>query len=1016
MSQKKKTTAQSKRPRKAPSNKTGGTAWGKKAAAAISGKMQSADVKKLILLNFPYIIAFYMVEKAAWLYRYCNGDTIVDRLMVLFMNFGLAYKSYLPSFHPFDLLIGLIGAAALKAVIYFKGKNAKKYRQGEEYGSARWGNAKDIEPFIDPVFENNVLLTQTERLMMSGRPKHPKYARNKNVIVIGGSGSGKTRFFVKPNLMQMPEKVSYVCTDPKGTIIIECGKMLSDAGYKIKVLNTINFKKSMHYNPFHYIRSEKDILKLVNTIIANTKGDGEKSGEDFWVKAERLLYCALIGYIYYEAPEEEQNFSTLLEFINASEAREDDEEFKNPVDELFDDLEKAKPEHFAVRQYKKYKLAAGVVCSKRLLNQAVGKSLRTHNLKPKKGAQVMRKNEKITALYERLSRDDFGKDDDQQRESNSISNQKAMLEEFAARQGFTNIVHFTDDGISGTCFDRPGFLAMMKEVEAGNVEYLCIKDMSRMGRDYLKVGQIMEILRQRGVRLIAINDGVDSARGDDDFTPFRNIMNEYYARDTSRKIRSTFQSKGKSGKHLTGTVIYGYLWNEARDQWLVDPEAADVVKRIFAMTIDGYGPYQIASKLKSEKVLIPSAYLAQHGEGVNKNKTFKDVYGWGSSTICNILEKREYLGHTINFKTRKHFKDKKSHYVPEDEWTIFENTHEPIIDQQTFDLVQKIRGNVRRYPDGWGEAAPLTGLLYCADCGGKMYVHRTNNGKRISQYTCSQYSKVPVGKLCTTQHRINEDVVLSLVSEMLKAIAEYAKHDRAEFVRVVQEAQSSQQTTEVRKQRTRLATAKQRVSELEVLLCKIYEDNILGKLSDSRYATLDAQYAKEQAELTAEISALEKAVKSYETHEKDADRFIALIDKYENFDKLTIAMLNEFIEKILVHERDRKGSIQTTQEVEIYFNFVGRFVPPAFGEVELTPEELEEIRKREERKDRLHQNYLKRKASGAQKRYEDKIKGRKKAEIEAKKAAIRAEDIAKGVFVPVSSLPQREPMKGVQSA
>ena len=869
---------------------------------------------------------------------------------------------------------------------------------------------------------------------MNSRPKDPKTARNKNVLVIGGSGSGKTRFWLKPNLMQMHS--SYVVTDPKGTILVECGKMLQRGApklgkdgkpmkdkhgkviyepYRIKVLNTINFKKSMHYNPFAYIHSEKDILKLVTTLIANTKGEG-KAGDDFWVKAETLLYCALIGYIHYEAPVEEQNFSTLIEFINAMEVREDDEEFKNPVDLMFDALEAEKPNHFAVRQYKKYKLAAGVVCSKRLLNQAVGKSLRTHNLKPKKGAQVMRKNEKITALYERLSRDDFGKDDDQQRESNSISNQKAMLEEFAARQGFTNIVHFTDDGISGTCFDRPGFLAMMKEVEAGNVEYLCIKDMSRMGRDYLKVGQIMEILRQRGVRLIAINDGVDSARGDDDFTPFRNIMNEYYARDTSRKIRSTFQSKGKSGKHLTGTVIYGYLWNEARDQWLVDPEAADVVKRIFAMTIDGYGPYQIASKLKEEKVLIPSAYLAQHGEGVNKNKTFKDVYGWGSSTICNILEKREYLGHTINFKTRKHFKDKKSHYVPEDEWTIFENTHEAIIDQQTFDLVQKIRGNVRRYPDGWGEAAPLTGLLYCADCGGKMYVHRTNNGKRISQYTCSQYTKVPCGTLCKTQHRINEDVVLSLVSEMLKAIAEYAKHDRAEFVRVVQEAQSSQQTTEVRKQRTRLATAKQRVSELEVLLCKIYEDNILGKLSDSRYATLDAQYEKEQSELTAEISVLEKAVKSYEKHEKDADRFIALIDKYENFDKLTIAMLNEFIEKILVHERDRKGSIQTTQEVEIYFNFVGRFVPPAFGEVELTPEELEEIRKREERKDRLHQNYLKRKASGAQKRYEDKIKGRKKAEIEAKKAAIRAEDIAKGVFVPVSSLPQREPMKGVQTA
>lgn len=976
--------------------------------------MKQINYKKLILPNIPYVFFVYLFDKVGQAVRLAPGADISAKILNITQGFSAAFENALPSVYPLDLLVGIVGAVIIRLIVYVKGKNAKKYRKGAEYGSARWGNAEDIKPYIDPDFQNNIILTQTERLTMNSRPKQPKYARNKNVVVIGGSGSGKTRFFVKPNLMQLHS--SYVLTDPKGTVLIECGKLLQRAGYRIKVLNTINFKKSMHYNPFVYIRSEKDILKLVNTLIANTKGEGEKSAEDFWVKAERLLYCALVGYIWYEAPAEEMNFITLLELINASEAREDDEEYQSPVDLLFADLEERDPDHFAVKQYRKYKLAAGVVCSKRLLNQAVGKSLRTHNLKPKKGAQVMRKNEKITALYERLSRDDFGKDDDQQRESNSISNQKAMLEEFAARQGFTNIVHFTDDGISGTCFDRPGFLAMMKEVEAGNVEYLCIKDMSRMGRDYLKVGQIMEILRQRGVRLIAINDGVDSARGDDDFTPFRNIMNEYYARDTSRKIRSTFQSKGKSGKHLTGTVIYGYLWNEARDQWLVDPEAADVVKRIFAMTIDGYGPYQIASKLKSEKVLIPSAYLAQHGEGVNKNKTFKDVYGWGSSTICNILEKREYLGHTINFKTRKHFKDKKSHYVPEDEWTIFENTHEAIIDQQTFDLVQKIRGNVRRYPDGWGEAAPLTGLLYCADCGGKMYVHRTNNGKRISQYTCSQYSKVPVGKLCTTQHRINEDVVLSLVSEMLKAIAEYAKHDRAEFVRVVQEAQSSQQTAEVRKQRTRLATAKQRVSELEVLLCKIYEDNILGKLSDSRYATLDAQYEKEQSELTAEISALEKAVKSYEKHEKDADRFIALIDKYENFDKLTIAMLNEFIEKILVHERDRKGSIQTTQEVEIYFNFVGRFVPPAFGEVELTPEELEEIRKREERKDRLHQNYLKRKASGAQKRYEDKIKGRKKAEIEAKKAAIRAEDIAKGVFVPVSSLPQREPMKGVQTA
>lgn len=881
-------------------------------------------------------------------------------------------------------------------------------REGAEHGSAAWASPRQVNAMFAQ--KENKILTRNVRL---GLDTH-KHRRSLNVLVIGGSGAAKTRSYVKPNILEA--NTNYVVTDPKQEVLTATGGWLKQNGYEIRVLNLVNLEQSDGYNPFRYLRDEKDALKLVNNLIQATTPKGSHESDPFWTKAETALLQAIILMLFQEAPEYEQNFSMVMRVLEYAEVKEEDEEYISPLDLLFQAIEQDRPDSVAVRQYKVFKMAAGVVCSKRLLNQAVGKSLRTHNLKPKKGAQVMRKNEKITALYERLSRDDFGKDDDQQRESNSISNQKAMLEEFAARQGFTNIVHFTDDGISGTCFDRPGFLAMMKEVEAGNVEYLCIKDMSRMGRDYLKVGQIMEILRQRGVRLIAINDGVDSARGDDDFTPFRNIMNEYYARDTSRKIRSTFQSKGKSGKHLTGTVIYGYLWNEARDQWLVDPEAAEVVKCIFAMTIEGYGPYQIASKMKEEKVLIPSAYLARHGEGVNKNKTFKDVYGWGSSTICNILEKREYLGHTINFKTRKHFKDKKSHYVPEDEWTIFENTHEPIIDQQTFDLVQKIRGNVRRYPDGWGEAAPLTGLLYCADCGGKMYVHRTNNGKRISQYTCSQYSKVPVGKLCKTQHRINEDVVLSLVSEMLKAIAEYAKHDRAEFVRVVQEAQSSQQTAEVKKQRTRLATAKQRVSELEVLLCKIYEDNILGKLSDSRYATLDAQYEKEQSELNAEISTLEKAVKSYEKHEKDADRFIALIDKYENFDKLTIAMLNEFIEKILVHERDRKGSIQTTQEVEIYFNFVGRFVPPAFGEVELTPEELEEIRKREERKDRLHQNYLKRKASGAQKRYEDKIKKRKKAEIEAKKAAIRAEDIAKGVFVPVSSLPQREPMKGVQTA
>jgi len=616
------------------------------------------------------------------------------------------------------------------------------------------------------------------------------------------------------------------------------------------------------------------------------------------------------------------------------------------------------------------------------------------------------RNEKITPLYERLSRDD-----ELQGESNSISHQKQMLEEFARRNNLPNPTHFTDDGVSGTRFDRPGFLAMMEEVEAGRVEAIVIKDMSRLGRDYLKVGQIMEVLRQKGVRLIAINDGVDSARGDDDFMPFRNIMNEFYARDTSRKIRSVFKSKGMSGKHLTGTVIYGYLWDEKREHWLVDEEAAEVVRRIFSLTLAGYGPYQIAGKLSADRIEIPAVHLARFNEGVNRSKPVKDPYGWGSSTIVNILKKREYLGHTINFKTRKHFKDKKSHYVSEDEWTIFENTHEPIIDQQTFDLVQKIRGSVRRYPDGWGEAAPLTGLLYCADCGAKMYVHRTNNGKRISQYTCSNYSKIPCGTFCKTQHRINEKAVLTLVSDMLRAIAEYSQNDRAEFVRAVQETQVEQQTADMAKNRKRLTAVEKRAGELEKLICKIYEDNALGKLPDARYAALDAQYAKEQDALNMEIAQLQKAVAGYEQSRKSAKQFISLIDKYENFDNLTNTMLNEFIEKILVHERDRKGSQDTTQEVEIYFNFVGRYIPPSLQPVPLTPEEQEEIRRREERKDRLHRNYLRRKVSGAQKRYEDKIKAAKKAEIEAKKAAIRAEDMAKGVFIPVSQLPKQEPQR-----
>ena len=324
--------------------------------------MNKPDVKKLILLNLPYVFAFYFADKIAAVFRLAPGTEFIDKLTNGFAVFGTTFANPLPSFHPVDLLIGVIAGALLKLAVYVKGKNRKKFRQGEEYGSARWGKPEDIKPYMDPEFSNNVILTQTEYLTMNSRPKQPKYARNKNILVIGGSGSGKTRFFVKPNLMQMHS--SYVVTDPKGTVLVECGRMLEKGGYVIKSLNTINFRKSMHYNPFAYIRSEKDILKLVNTIILNTKGDGDKSGEDFWVKAEKLYYTALIGYIWYEAPEQEKNFTTLLEMINASEAREDDESFKNPVDVMFDELEAREPDHFALKQYRKYKLAAGDICSK----------------------------------------------------------------------------------------------------------------------------------------------------------------------------------------------------------------------------------------------------------------------------------------------------------------------------------------------------------------------------------------------------------------------------------------------------------------------------------------------------------------------------------------------------------------------------------------------------------------------------------------------------------------------------
>ena len=475
-------------------------------------------------------------------------------------------------------------------------------------------------------------------------------------------------------------------------------------------------------------------------------------------------------------------------------------------------------------------------------------------------------------------------------------------------------------------------------------------------------------------------------------------MNEWYARDTSRKIQSTFRSKGESGKHTASTPPYGYIKDEKdKNKWIVDEKAAEIVRRIFNLTMQGNGPYRIAKILESEKVDIPAYHQQKLGYGLYQSKNFEHPYRWCSSTIASILKKQEYLGHTVNFKTRKHFKDKKSKYVSEDNWLIFENTHEPIIDQETFDNVQRIRGNVKRYPDGWGEYHPLTGLMHCADCGSKMYVHRTSNYKNIPYYTCSAYTKTPCGTLCPSAHRIKAEAVLNLIRETLKDIKKYLNEDNEAFIRSIQNEMEEKEKIEIEKKRTRLIDSKGRLQELERLMCRIYEDMILNKIPNSRYEILNNQYETEQITLSKEIKDLEQQVSRYEKETDRAKKFISLISRYENFDELTTTMINEFVEKIIVHERDRKGSQTSKQKIEIYFNFIGNYELP---QAELSDEEKqkleEEERKIKKRKDKLHQNYLKRKASGKQKEYEDKYKARRE---QKKQEKIK---VLKRVGIPVS--------------
>ena len=592
---------------------------------------------------------------------------------------------------------------------------------------------------------------------------------------------------------------------------------------------------------------------------------------------------------------------------------------------------------------------------------------------------VMKKEQRYTALYERLSHDD-----ELQGESNSISNQKQLLMEYAVSHELPSPRHFSDDGISGTRFDRPAFLEMMEEIEDGNIGIVLVKDMSRLGRDYLKVGQIVEMFRQKDVRLIAVNDGTDTLHGDDDFLPFRNIMNEWYAKDTSKKIRSTFKAKGDSGKHVASATPYGYVKDPLdKNHWIIDEEAAEVVRRIFKLTLDGYGPFQICKILEADKVEIPAYHMQKMGIGLWKTREIQHPYRWSSSTVANILTKKEYLGHTVNFKTRKHFKDKKSHYVAQKYWQIFENTQEPIIDEETFENAQKCRTGIKRYPNGWGEPHPLDGKMICHDCGSLMYCHRTSNGKRVAQYVCAKYGKQPVGTQCSSGHRINADAVIEIVKDTLRYLKTTIEDNPEEFIERITQTEADKRSIEAKKQQERLKACRKRVDELERLICKIYEDNALGKMPESRYETLVRQYSKEQGELNEEIDKIEAFLSEVEENRKSGKRFVDLMSRYNDFDEITPYMVNEFIDRIEVHERDRKGSIQTTQKIDIYFNFIGNYSMP---EKELSEAEKAEMERVEAIKDKRHQQYLSRKARGVQKAYERRYDPVRRARLQKLKS------------------------------
>ena len=578
---------------------------------------------------------------------------------------------------------------------------------------------------------------------------------------------------------------------------------------------------------------------------------------------------------------------------------------------------------------------------------------------------VRQTEEKITALYERLSRDD-----DIAGDSNSILNQKRYLETYAQQRGYTNLVHYTDDGWSGGNFERPGWKRLVADMEAGKVAHLLCKDMSRIGRNYLQTGFYTEVMfRQYGVHFVAVANNIGSDEQESsEFAPFLNIMNEWYLRDQSKKVAAAYRVKGKAGKPTSNSPVYGYKKDpEDKDHWLVDEEAAAVVRRIFRLAVEGHGPYDISKLLTAEKVECPD-YMArqreaQHRPGKRKGQSALDKnrpYDWYGNTVSTMLERPEYMGHTVNFRSsKKSYRDKRVKNAPED-WLVFENTHEAIVDPETWKLAQQIKRTVRR-TDTTGVANPFTGLVFCADCGAKMYNHRgirkTANGKEYPSdfYNCSTYALTieRETKQCFS-HNVSTRALTELVLETIRTTAGYALANRKAFIQKVRSISQVRQQEAAKELSRRVAKSKKRIAELDILMKKLYETYALGRMDEKRFELLSAGYEKEQDELEQALAADQANLDQFNEDTDRADKFLALAKKYTDFSELTPAMLNEFVEKIMVHAPDRSAG-ERVQEIEIYLKFIGKFDVPL---PEPTPEELAAEEVRRQRRARDHAKYL----------------------------------------------------------